>query len=161
MAQGQLYIMAGLPGSGKSTWANSQNDGIVISRDSIRSKLTDFAQGYYSNEKAVYREFTRQIQEELGKGNNVYADQTSLNDGSRRKLLNALNLEKSPILVYMDIPFEICLERNAKRAGISRVPDKDMASMARGLYIGHMPEIWFVGVDGSIEKEVYYDDLDN
>lgn len=137
-----LYLMVGLPGSGKSTYANSlveqNSNAVVISRDVIRYSVLTDKDTYFEKEFEVFNEFIRQIQENLLNSKDVYADATHLNWGSRNKLLkNFFGPKfKNKILVkaiVINTPYEICLERNEKRAGRACVPPQVIESMQQKL----------------------------
>lgn len=50
----KLTIMRGVSGSGKSTWARSQSNAVVVSRDDLRAALFGSSdQDYYAVDKAV------------------------------------------------------------------------------------------------------------
>lgn len=123
-----LYIMVGIPGSGKSYYLKDKTN--VVSRDKVRFSIISNEDEYFSKEKEVFKEFVRQIQEYIDKGEDVYADATHLNGVSRFKLMNALNLDKVDIIpIVMRTPYKICLERNAKREGRACVPESAINRM--------------------------------
>lgn len=129
-----LYIMVGIPGSGKSYVADilaKEINGIVVSRDVIRFELLDEEDKYFAKEKEVFKEYINEIQYCLDIGKSVIADATHLNALSRIKLLSNLYFTEEDYVVpiVIDTPFEICKERNAQRTGRSRVPDDVLKSM--------------------------------
>ena len=63
-------------------------------------------------------------------GKTVIADATHLNKKSRDTLLKNLTVDiTTKIALVIQTPLNVCLERNAKRVGITRVPDKTLYSM--------------------------------
>lgn len=133
-----LYLMVGIPGSGKSWYAKgllaNQENTMYISRDSIRFKLLEENDEYFSHEDIVFNSFVSLIKEHLYDGENVIADATHLNRKSRMKVLNNLDLSKIKIcMVYMDVPLDICLERNSKREGRAKVPPTIIKNMYKNL----------------------------
>ena len=122
-----LYLVIGLPGSGKSTYIKEHfKDSFIISRDEIRLELKGESSKYFENEKEVFNEFVYRIQIALDKDDkNVIADATHINQRSRNKLLNKLKLQDVKIhILFINTPLEKCLERNHNRDESERVPDK-------------------------------------
>lgn len=129
-----LYIMVGIPGSGKSYIAKQIAKNIscaIVSRDTIRFELLNEEDEYFTKEKEVFKEYINEIQYYLDIGKSVIADATHLNAPSRIKLLSNLYFteEDYVVPVVIDTPFEICKERNAQRIGRNRVPDDVLKSM--------------------------------
>lgn len=130
----RLIIMVGIPGSGKSSYAKKLLEANpsweYVSRDEVRYEFVTDQAHYYDHENDVYREFCNRIDKFLLQEKTVIADATHLTKGSREKLIQ--NLQVIPDEVYavvMKTPFEICMQRNSARQGITRVPDKSMYSM--------------------------------
>lgn len=128
----KLFIMMGAPGSGKTTWCNNNvpKNAIYISRDEIRFNTIKDKDSYFSKEKMVYNIFINKINEALESGLDVYADQTSLNAGSRKKLIDALNKKPDEInVIYIERPLDTILEYNSKRTGRELVPNNVIIKM--------------------------------
>ena len=159
--QGTLYISAGLPGSGKTTFLKkvANPDEIVISRDDIRFGLLKEGESYFSHENEVFDMFADNISGYLSAGKNVYADATHLSRASQVKLLSRVLLNSSPrriSYIHFDIPIGICLQRNELRKGTKAyVPEKVIRNMAEKaefepcLYID---DYWIVDKDGKVYK---------
>ena len=137
MAKNTLYIMIGIPGSGKSTYAqwiimNNENTK-WISRDGIRFSLLAASDNYFAKENQVYKNFISQINNGLKEGYNVIADATHLNSKSRYKLFNKLHIDRTKttvIGIYMNLPLETCLERNeGRKGGRAYVPPHEIHNM--------------------------------
>ena len=152
-----LYVLCGIPGCGKSTWAKNcmaENGRITdvqkwayISRDEVRFSLIKEEDDYFSQEKQVFNEFVSRICANLSDPwiENVIADATHLNEISRDKLINAIrrkrpNLPLHITMVYFDIPLEVCKFRNAKREGRARVPNDVMDKMYNSLQFPRLRE---------------------
>lgn len=136
MKQKNLWLLVGIPGSGKSTWVREQLDSEHkhwISRDAIRFEVVQEDEEYFSKEKKVFGLFARAVQADIDSDfiTDIYADATHINEASREKLLGRLkNLENVNLnAVVFDISLETCLERNAQRTGRACVPETAIRNM--------------------------------
>lgn len=135
----KLYILCGVSGSGKSTWANNfiKDNPYTkyISRDLIRFRFlecidnvdlrqnpTDF--DYFSHENAVYNQFVTEINKSVKINEITIADATHINEKSRNKLVNKITEEVEIICVYFVTSLDECLKRNSFRTGVHKVPDE-------------------------------------
>lgn len=123
---GILIIMAGAPGSGKSTYlkSNQRPDTKIISRDSIRFSMLQDNNKYFDKETLVFNTFVIEINQALKEYEFVYADATHITPASRRKLMNRINRHDCLEFwaIAMNTPLERCQINNAKRTGRARVP---------------------------------------
>lgn len=126
MKQKNLVLLAGIPGSGKSTWLRTHlGDGdAYVSRDEVRFSIISDDEDYFSHETEVFDKFVAEIEEKLNEGKRVFADATHINWASRRKLLERIHdKENIDIDVFVfKIPLDTCLERNEQRSGRAVVP---------------------------------------
>lgn len=133
MNEKNLYVLSGIPACGKSRWAGIKEyiERVpIVSRDKIRKEtliannVDNFANHYFDYENEVFANYVAQIQSIIDKGEiDVVADATQINQGSRAKLLNRLDLKGyKVIIVYFNTPLEVCLERNSHREGFAFVP---------------------------------------
>lgn len=133
----RLIMLMGIPGCGKSTYAKKllelNPDWNYVSRDEVRYEYVSDQEHYFDHEAEVYKEFCNRIDMYLRRDETVIADATHLTSGSRRKLLNNVIHPDQTYLIYVDTPFEVCMERNSKREGITRVPDDSMYRMKNTL----------------------------
>lgn len=140
-----LYILAGVAGVGKTTWAHEHNTELnanIVSRDCIRFEYMendpDFlpSMDYFKYEKDVIRDFYNQINGNLCNGTNVIADATHISWKSLRKTVEncGKNADKI-ILVYFNRGLDIALPQNAKRGGVERVPEEVIRRMWAGRYM--------------------------
>lgn len=114
-----LFILCGLPGSGKTTFCKNYPEVVHISRDEIRFSLVKEGEPYFSKEKQVTRKFWKEINKNLSEGNSVFADQTSLTKKSRQLLMNHITV---PNVKFICVEvngnnLKMSLERNEKRVG--------------------------------------------
>lgn len=136
-----LYILSGVPGSGKSTFLKKNNCHPVISRDAVRFSMLGESDEYFSKENEVFERFIFEIvaaMAHVGGFNDgeVYVDATHLNPRGRAKLLNAIENQFKDfrndwdiVPIVFDVPFEVCLKRNAQREGRAFVPEDAMKNM--------------------------------
>lgn len=112
-----LFLMIGLPYSGKSTLAESYknyNRTMVISSDEIRKELFGDA-GDQSNNELVFKEFHTRVVNGLKMGYNVFADATNLNRKKRMAFLGSMPKGTFKVGVMMATPLELIFERMEKR----------------------------------------------
>lgn len=137
-----LYILCGPSGSGKSTWSRQYiafedalgNDIRYVSRDEIRFSLLKGEEDYFSHEKEVFKQFANTIRHTLIDGFDVIADATHLNEVSRRKLTQAIDMcydNYKIVYVIFDVAADICIERNKNREGRANVPENIIRNMCR------------------------------
>lgn len=133
MNKGRLFIMCGIPGSGKTYFCKNKikGDHVYVSRDEIRFALLGEDDPYFSKEKEVWKHFVAKIEAGLEAGKDVYADATHLNPASRSKLLNCLADVGEVNAIYFDLPIELIKRQNAKRTGRAYVPEEQLESMAK------------------------------
>ena len=150
MERNKLYILCGIPASGKSTWAKSEAEKDknvhVVSRDEIRFSLLKPGENYFSKENETWKRFVKEIRQSLMTNKITIADATHLNKYSRKKLLGALRIPRMCIeitAVSFDIPFEIAFKRNSRRTGRALVPENSL----REMYENFVPPTFAEGFD--------------
>lgn len=133
-----LYILCGIPGSGKSTWVQKQLEqrpGVWCSRDKVRFGIITDKDAYFSKEDEVFSKWVGEIQAALDNPagpDDVYADATHVNEVSRNKILNRLNTKNVNLkAVNFIIPLDVCQSRNLERTGRSVVPAAVIEDMYR------------------------------
>ena len=160
-SQGILYISAGLPGAGKSTFLKTHkaNNEVIVSRDEIRFSLLKEGEEYFKHEEKVFKIFIHQICENILAGKNVYADATHLTPMSQIKVLAPILLETAPPqinYIYFDVPLDICLERNELRKGTKsfcpRGIIRRMKETADFQPCSFIDNAWTVDKDGKVSK---------
>jgi len=116
-----VYLLVGLPGSGKSTWSKKYHPNLpIVSRDIIRHNL-----GYTSgpNEKAVLsssqenrvtKEEYRIIDEYLRSKRDFIIDDTNLKKKYRTPLIETIkSAGYSVVGVVFNTPLSVCIERRS------------------------------------------------
>ncbi len=133
-----LYILCGPSGCGKTTWANDfikeHHDIRYVSRDEIRFQLVNPDESYFSREKEVFRRFANTIRHTLVDGFDCIADATHLNEFSRRKLTQAIDMyfkDYEIVYVSFNVNVDTCIEHNANREGRANVPETVIRNMCR------------------------------
>lgn len=130
----KLTILCGIPGSGKSTWA--QNNGwrtgaFTICPDSYREKFTG-SPSNMSRDKEVWAACYKDLEDWLKLGRNVVYDATSRNRKSRKKLIDIAKRQGVEVTaVFFKTPFWKCVWRNFWRE--RRVPVKVIWNMLKTL----------------------------
>ena len=137
----KLYILCGPCGSGKTTWAENfikahyEIDDIrYVSRDNIRFEFLMDGEDYFSHEKAVFRRFVGYIRQTLIDGFDCIADATHLNEFSRRKLTQAIDMQFTDyeiVYVTFNVDADTCVARNENRNGRRYVPENVIRNMCR------------------------------
>jgi len=133
----RLWLMCGIPGSGKSTWIKTHKhyfseNMAIISRDAIRFALLGEKDAYFSKEKEVWAEYINQSINSLENNTDTILDATHINESSRGKILRALgehlkDVEINAILINTDV--KTAIERNNLREGLALVPETAIKNM--------------------------------
>ena len=137
----KFYMLSGLPGSGKSTYAEKlkENGVIIHSSDAIIKELGDVND--QSKNEEVFRILHKRIKDDLKRGKNVAYDATSLNRRRRISFLRELqNISCKKICVLVATPFEECLKQNNKRD--RKVPEEVILRMYKSFNVPCKQEGW-------------------
>lgn len=132
---GRLVLTIGLPGSGKSYWADAQvaadpENVVKVERDEVRFQVTGDRRNH-TQELEVTDVCHVMALDALRAGKTVIVSDTNLRARYRREWADmarqafATYEERS----FLDVPLEVCLERNAARP--DPVPDDVMRRMAQ------------------------------
>ncbi|POX60744.1 polynucleotide kinase-phosphatase [Streptomyces sp. Ru62] len=129
-----LVVLVGASGSGKSTFARRHfKPTEVISSDFCRGLVADD-----ENDQSASRDAFDVLHYIAGKrlaaGRRTVVDATSVQQDSRRQLIDlAKQYDVLPIAIVLDVPEEVCAERNAART--------DRADMPRRVIQRHIREL--------------------
>lgn len=151
-----FYMMFGLPGSGKSYYANNlssieHRDIEVVSSDAIRKELFgDENDQEHNNE--VFNEVHNRIYHAIKDGRDVCYDATNLSRKRRKAFLKSLDQIKEVTLIKHCIViathYDICREQNESRERI--VPSEVILRMYKNLTFPRLDEGWdFIRVIGA------------
>ena len=132
-----LYILIGVPGCGKSTYAEelyqkSERGVALVSSDQIRKSLYG-NESCQDNPKKVFEIAHNVIKNQLSVGRDVIFDATNIYAKDRMNLIRKVCFEvKQPvrfIAIYLDTPIETCIARQELRE--RKVPTKVIEKMNR------------------------------
>ncbi|BAY12622.1 AAA family ATPase [Calothrix sp. NIES-2098] len=116
----KLFLLIGLPGSGKSTWAKKLltecPQMLLISTDAIRGRLFG-DEGIQGSWLLIWQEIQQQLQRAIILDRTTIYDATNTQRRHRREIITlARNLGFREIMgIWADTPLWLCLARNQKR----------------------------------------------
>lgn len=137
-----LYMLVGLPGSGKSTVAQ-ELEGKIFSSDELRKQIYGKENHVCTKEEnaKIFIELHKQIKECLKNGESCIYDATNINAKKRQNFLQELNkigCKKICVLVATD--YDICLKNNESRE--RKVPTDVIKRMYMTFNIPQYREGW-------------------
>lgn len=141
---GRLIMTMGLPASGKSSWAKDQvkfGGGRVkrVNKDDLRMML-DLNKWSPANEKLVLATRDFIIKECMLNDYDIVIDDTNLNPKMERQLKMLVNIHnknhsnKYELVVndtFLEVPVNVCIDRDEQRLGTACVGHDVINSMAR------------------------------
>lgn len=138
-----LFIMLiGIPGSGKSTVAQSlakNHNATVVSTDRLRQQFTGSAENF-SMDNFVFSTAHRKIRTLLMQDKNAIYDATSLTRNDRKKVLNIIPERAIKKCYFINISLSSALARNANRKRV--VPRQVIIKMHERLQPPSLEEGW-------------------
>lgn len=112
----KFYMLIGLPGSGKSTYALGLKDAVIHSSDSIREELYNNINDQEHNNE-VFAELHRRIKADLKAGKDVVYDACNVSRKYRKAFINEIkNIECEKIAILIVKNIEECIRNDIVRA---------------------------------------------
>jgi predicted kinase len=137
-----LYFTVGLPGSGKSSWAEANKEKlnfVIHSSDAIRAELGDVND--QTKNELVFTTLHKRVREDLLDGKNVFYDATGLKRKNRLHFINQLkSIPCEKVCVLFATPVDICKDNNNKRE--RKVPEEVIDRMLKGFEVPCKQEGW-------------------
>lgn len=122
----KIYVLVGLPGSGKSTWIKNnrknigENAAIVSSDDYIDMKAAEegktYSQAYSDHIGGATMHAKKTFSEAVKEGRNIVVDQTNMGTKRRKTWLSQVGNKYEKIAVVFDVPERELFERLNDRA---------------------------------------------
>lgn len=117
-----LYVLSGLPGAGKTTWARDNANRLqatVVCSDDVRCDFEADGRDP-SDGDAVFAEVARRARRLLEADRSVIVDATHFQRKYRTYLRQlGIGVEVHRVAIWFDVPLETCLQRNAGRSGLA------------------------------------------
>lgn len=137
----KLFMMIGIPGSGKSHEAEiiaKEHNAIIHASDRLREELFRDV-NHVGDNGFLFNELHKRIQRDLKAGKNVVYDATNINSKKRISFLKSLkdiSCEKIAILIMT--PYEQCLKNNADRE--RSIPESVIEKMYKNFQVPYYYE---------------------
>ena len=164
-----FYMLIGIPGSGKSTWAEQNKAQLnfdICSSDEMRFRLFNDV-GYQGNNQKVFQTLHNEIFKLLDNGKNICYDCTNVSRKDRKGILTTLRSRFHDDINIIGVCFitdvEICKNRNLARDRV--VPEYVIDKMLLRFELPFMnegfDEIQFIETDCKNKKHWLdaYDDM--
>lgn len=171
----QLFLLRGLPGSGKSTWIEKNGfSAYTLSSDKLREMYAGLEYDTNGNlvisakcDKLVWNTLFSMLETRMNRGLTTFVDATHIKESSINKYKKLANLYgyKIYIIDFTFVPIETCLIRNKNR-GYKFVPETAIYRMANNLEKSKIPNDitvlslaefinMIIGVNAEISAEKY------
>lgn len=144
-----IYMLVGLPSSGKSTWTKNNSlklNAVIHSSDALREELygDESVQG---NNVELFEELHKRIKSSLESGENVIYDATNISQKRRRHFVREFSKYHKKA-IYFNTSFGACVLRDAVRK--RKVGEEVIKRMYHNLQVPTYAEGWD-------EIEIVYD----
>lgn len=153
-----FMMLVGLPGSGKSYWAEKHAEvnhhAVIHSSDALRRELFG-SEDVQDRNRELFEELHRRIKADLLADKDVIYDATNINSKRRTAFLQEIeNIDCRKTAIVMSTPFIVCLKNNWTRERI--VPFEVMDRM----YKNWQTPYYFEGWDNiyKIDYQINYHD---
>lgn len=115
-----IYLLKGLPASGKSTWARNKQEEdsniVRVNKDDLRSMLHNSKWSKH-NEKQILRIRNQVVEDSLSNGRHVIVDDTNLHPKHEIHMKQIAKKHNAKVdVVDFNISVEECIKRDLKRA---------------------------------------------
>lgn len=135
----KVFVLCGIPGSGKTTLAwqlAERHDALVHSIDDIPG-----AWDGCDKDGVFQRQWIDRIKADLRNGSSVVCDSVALTSETRKWILRELSeFDCKKVLVMKVVPLETCLQRNKNR--VREVPEEQIQLQVRLLQPPTHDEGW-------------------
>lgn len=139
----KIFMLCGLPASGKSTYAKElakQEKANLHSSDNMR-KILFGDENINDKNDELFKVLHKQIKLDLLDNKNIVYDATNINYKRRKAFLEELNkIDCEKICILIATPYEKCLEQNKLRE--RQVPEEVIKKMYLNFYIPQYYEGW-------------------
>ncbi len=123
MVEKRVYILVGVPCSGKSTWIKdniNEKDFFIASSDRILESISDTENISYEEAFKKYYDFANKLfwqslENAIKYDFSIVIDRTNLSKKTRKRLLNLIPKNYKKICVFFDVPEDIINQRLEKR----------------------------------------------
>lgn len=141
----KLFMLVGLPGSGKSQEAlllQQEHGAVICSSNAIREEINGDANNQ-ANPQKVFDLLHNRIIHNLIQGKNVIYDATNISSKRRNHFLKSVlkDMECQKIAIIMATPYEQCLINNSQRE--RKVPE----DVIRKMYMSWQTPYYYEGFD--------------
>lgn len=132
-----LYMLIGVPGSGKTTWVkNNKNDAVVLSTDDYIERIAaeqnkTYSEVFKDEIDSANTHMSQELTRAIKNGDDIIWDQTNLTVKSRKGKLSKIPKNYRKVAVYFSVPQDL-RQRLASRPG-KTIPEPVIISMINQL----------------------------